>query len=290
MKIGNNIDLTNTNQKIFAGVLIVGVLALFHFLLPPLVVIMKNLILTGVLGAVIVFAVLNRNNIWMLFKQLSWNITKNLISGDKLGYMYRYHDYLLNKIGELDGSIKKIGAIRVQIQRKVKELQDSLKTYLAQEEAARKQNKPQTIIRTIANKVKIDNDLLANYVPRLEAIIKQEKYLIELHDNWEADAGDLKYTLDAKKDEYNTLKELNKAAGTAGEFLKGSSEEYKIYQESLRQIEDSVTQYTANLQNFERKAQPILMTASMERVASEDEGLRLIEEYRKNTTSLRIEG
>lgn len=65
--------------------------------------------------------------------------------------------------------------------------------------------------------------------------------------------------------------------------------EYKLYQESLKQIEDSVTQYTANIEWFERKVQPILETLAANRSVSEDEGLKLIEEYKKTKIDLKID-
>lgn len=89
-----------------------------------------------------------------------------------------------------------------------------------------------------------------------------------------------------KADEYRTLKELNEASNTASAFLKGNSEEYKMYQESLNQIETSVTQYIANIENFDRQVKPLLDNMSMDRSVSEDAGLKLIEEYKQKRISL----
>ena len=123
-------------------------------------------------------------------------------------------------------------------------------------------------------------------MPQYIVAEKQEKYLVDLYNNWVADATDFKYLLDAKSDEYNLLKEVSQATGNASEFLKGNSEEYKIFQESLTQIEASVAEYTANIENFERKAEPILTQLTMQKVVSEDAGLKLIEEFKAKTADL----
>src|ERR1041384_2316572 len=91
------VDLTNKNQKIFAGILVFLVLGLLWYLLPPFIVILKNIWLAAILAVPLIFVVCNPMLMWNIFKQLSWNLTKALIGQDKLGYMYRYHEYLLTK-------------------------------------------------------------------------------------------------------------------------------------------------------------------------------------------------
>jgi hypothetical protein len=123
----SKVDLTNDNQKIFAGILAIAVLFLLYWALPPLVFILKNLWIAAVLGLPIVFIALNPMLVWNIFKQLSWSLTKGLISGDKLGYMYRYHDYLLGKIDNLQKSILSVGAIKTKLTRKISELNTTIK-------------------------------------------------------------------------------------------------------------------------------------------------------------------
>jgi len=280
------VDLTNNNQKIVAAIMLAGVIGLVYFLLPPFIWFMTHLIYAGVLSLVVGFVVYNRNTLWTAFKQLSWNMTKKFISGDKLGYMYRYHDYVLGKINDLDKSIKNVGAIKVKLQRKITDLKNSLDS--AQASAIEYENRKAapTILRTIANKVNLVQKQLDMYIPRAIGIEKQEKDLIGLYDAWVADAEILKVTLDMKADEFNTLKEINEASNTASTFLKGDSEEYKLYQESLNQIETSVTEYISNIDNFDRKVKPLLENMSMDRAVSEDAGMKLIEEYKQKRITL----
>lgn len=282
------VDLTDKNQKIFAGVLAIAALILFYYLLPPLITIFANLWLLAILALPVVFIVLNPGAVWSQFKILSWNLTKKMIAGNKIGYMYRYLDYLNSRITKLNGSINNISGIKTKLTRRLSDLENSINNNLAKVAAYQKDNVSELAIRTVSNKISIDTKQKEALLPKIVDVEAQEKYLIELYDAWVADSLDLKYTLDAKAEEYTLLKELAEATGTASEFLKGNSEEYKLYQESLNQIEAAASSYTANIENFTRQVQPILETISSDRTMSEDAGLRLVEEYKNNKINLKI--
>ena len=279
------LDLTNNNQKIFAGILIAATLIALYFLLPPLVFLFKNLWLLAIYSVPIIFIILNPMLVWNVYKQISWAMTKWLVASDKLGYMYRYHDYLLLKIGKLEENVKSVGAIKIRLQRKISELKETIDNDSRQVANLQERKASDLVIRSAANRVKVATDQMNSLLPKAVNVENQEKYLQQLYDAWSADAVDLKYVLDSKAEEFKLLKEINSATGNASEFLKGNSEEYKIYQESLNQIEQSVTQYTSNIENFERKVNPILESLNANRSVSEDAGLKLIEDWKQNNST-----
>jgi len=279
------LDLTDNNQKIFAGILIAATLIALYFLLPPLVFLFKNLWLLAIYSVPIIFIILNPMLVWNVYKQISWAMTKWLVASDKLGYMYRYHDYLLLKIGKLEENVKSVGAIKIRLQRKISELKETIDNDSRQVANLQERKASDLVIRSAANRVKVATDQMNSLLPKAVNVENQEKYLQQLYDAWSADAVDLKYVLDSKAEEFKLLKEINSATGNASEFLKGNSEEYKIYQESLNQIEQSVTQYTSNIENFERKVNPILESLNANRSVSEDAGLKLIEDWKQNNST-----
>lgn len=284
-----NIDLTNDKQKIFAGILLGGVILLLYFLLPPFIVFLQNLWLAAILFIPIIYIIMNPFTIWTLFKSLSWYLTKSLISKNKLGYMYGYYDYLVKKIANLNDNIKNISGVKVKIERKIGEIkmaiEDSKKRIVEYEQ--RKQ--PETVLRPLRNKLIVDTKQLEVLLPRYINIESQEKYLKKLEEAWAADIQDLKYTLDSKTEEYELMKEVAEATDNAAEFLKGNSEELKVFNESLKQIEDKVTQYTANIEDFGNKIKPVLLEYDVKQDIKNDEALKLIEEYRKNQVSLKFD-
>jgi hypothetical protein len=94
------------------------------------------------------------------------------------------------------------------------------------------------------------------------------------------EADDLKFSIDAKIEEWDTIKTIDEAVKEAGAATDESAGQYKMYKESVRQMESEIMQYTANVEMFDIKMKPILERASIEKQASEDEGMKLIEEYR----------
>lgn len=285
-----NIDLTNGNQKIFAGVLLAGVLGVLYFLLPPLVEIFKNLWLLALYGVPMGLAVMNYETIWNWAKQLSWSMTKWAVSQDKIGTMYRYYDYIISRVQNLEGKLQNVSTMRVKAQRRALELKESIEKDKAEAVKLQAKGESDLVLRTIGNKVTINTKALENLLPQAANILTQENYLIKLRDNMKADAEDLKFTLDAKAEEYKLLKEISSASDSAKEFMDNNSSEFKLYKESLNQIEEAASQYIANIQNFEKDAQPFIERLSAGREVAEDEGLKLIEEYKKNTVNLKIEG
>lgn len=293
MKIDiNKVDLTNNNQKVIAGLLVIGVLALLYFVLPPLAFILKSLwtiLLLGVpLVILVAFVVYNPMLIWNIFKQLSWNLTKALIAGDKLGYMYRYHEYIISRIGELKKSLDGLGAIKAEMNRTAinlaKQLEENKKMAVAYEGRKTERNAKEvdSAIRQLAIKIKVDTTQLDQLTPRIDLIQKQYAYLDELHGYWIEDAESLKYTLDAKAAEYEMYQRVAKATDAAAEFLKQDTEQARIYKESLDQIETEVTTYISNIESFEKQAKPIIQAMSLNKEVNEEEGLKLLEEYKKS--------
>lgn len=276
------VDLTTPSQKIIAGVGLFCFGVLLYYLLPPLVMIFKNLIFLSIFTVVLLFIAMNYRNIWEFSKQLTWKLTKNRISSDKLYYMYRYHDYLVQRLAALDDNIKNVTAIRSKASRRLQETikthKDNLDKAIAYEQAGQSK----LVIDTAYRKVDVDQKAIDTLAPKVEAMEKQESYLKELYDAWAADIEQFKYTIDNKAEEYTLLKEMANSTGSASEFLKGNSVEFKEFQESMIQIENSVNVYIGTIDSFERKVSPILQTLAANQAISEQAGKTLLEEYKKS--------
>lgn len=286
----NKVDLTNNTQKIIAGILVVLFLFILWWALPSLIWFFENVIYLGVLVVFTLFLFLMRNNIWDGMKQLTWEATKRLISSNKLWYMYRYYDpYLLNKIiGMENALIRIVSAQKKQIIRG-RELQINITDNSNLAIKAEEKKGSENVIRSLRNKVNIDTKQLEVLTPKILNTDNQIKFLEELIDIWKADADDLKYSLDSTASAYELAKEIGEASNVAKTFLgSDNTEEYKTYLESIKQIESSVANYTANFENFERQAKPVLENLTLARAVSEDAGAKLIEDFKNGTVSLRL--
>lgn len=281
------VDLTNSTQKFIALLALGAVLIVLYFLLPPLITIFANLWLLAIIGIPMLFLIYNYQLIWGLFKKLSWDLTKKLISSDPLWYMYQYYHYMMSKLEDLNSSIKNIGAVQNEtdrnIQSKLREL-DGLKR-----QAIQQQNAGATagILKLLNGKVGLLQQQIDNLLPRLEFVKKQRQSLIELHEAWSTDTELLKATLDGKAEEYKMMKEMNNATSSAMAFLQKDSPELREYKQSLAEIEASVAQYTSNVENFQREVAPQLASMNATNSINESEGAALIEKYKQERLAIK---
>lgn len=279
-------DLTNNTQKAIAGVALVGLLMLLWFLLPPLVTILKNLWIAAILGGGLCFLIYNYELIWNIFKKASWELTKKHISSNKLWYMWQGYRYLVSQNDALNNSIIEVGAIKTETQKALSNL--ASKAQAAKEEHIRESKKStsQVFLKVIQNKVALYDQQFKTLEPKLQFINTQYSELVKLHENWVADAEIVNQTLTAKEQEYELMKSLSKASDSAGAFLKRDSPEMKNFNESLKQIDKSIFTYTSNVENFQRTVLPTLRSMDSQREANEEEGLKIIEEYKKQRIAI----
>jgi len=278
-----NPDLTTSGQKTLAGVIVVGGLGLLWFLLPPLITIMTNLYLAIGLAIPLVAGVVFRERIWEESKRLSWNLTKKLISNDKLWYMWRGYEYLVNKNEALNNDIKNISTIRHGNQSKLQELSRSLSNELANAARLEERAAPETVLKVARNKVAMLQGQVNMITPRIESIKKQETDLISLYEIRVADTEILKQSLEAKAQELEMMESMSKASDNASAWLKNSPE-MKTFNESLKQIDTSISTYTANVENFQRNILPTIASSSS--TGNEEEGRLLIEKYKSERLQL----
>jgi hypothetical protein len=279
-------DLTNSTQKFIAAMALGVVLIVLYFLLPPLITIFTNLWILAAVALPFLFLVFNYQAIWELFKRLSWDMTKTLISSDKLWYMYQYYNYMVKKLEELNTNIVNVGAIETSTQRSINQMIRDCDNTKAQAIQLEKQNAAASVQKVAKGKVGLLQQQIDTFLPKLDFIKAQKKALTELYEAWSADTELLKSTLDAKAEEYKLMKQLSSASDSAKAFLQKDSPELKAYNESLKQIEQSVAQYTSNVENFQREIGPKLTQMSASNALNEQAGTDLIEAYKKNRIQL----
>lgn len=274
-------DLTNPAQKSIALLLVGVVLVILWFLLPPLITIFANLWLLAALGIPILFIAYNYETFWSLFKRISWNMTKKLISSDKLWYLWQGYNYLLNENDKMAQDIKSITSSRLQSQKMLQGIAtDSIEAVKLHEMETDSTKK-----RVLEVKVKMLDQQFKNIEPKVNSAVQLETDLQDYYKNRVADTEILKISLDAKAQEYTLYKQMSEATANASNWMKNSSE-MKSFNESLRQIDASLDSYTADIEDFKRNVLPKMSSDSTQRQLDAKEGQALIEEYKKSRLNI----
>lgn len=277
VKLNKSADLTNPTQKAIALGMVGVALLVLWFILPPLITILTNVWIAIAVGAPLAFLIWNYQAVWGLFKRISWNFTKKVISSDKLWYLWQGYNWLLSENERMNEDIKALSASRMQSQKMLRSIvTDSNR---ATEEHALEKDPIKK--RVLEVKVKMLNQQFENIEPKVLTAEQLEKDFIDYYNNRVADTEILKIKLDAMAQEYTLYKQMAKNTANASNWMK-TSPEMKMFNESIRQIDMSLDTYTADIEDFKRNVLPKMSSNSTSRQLDAQEGAKLIEEYKKS--------
>jgi hypothetical protein len=282
-------DKTTGWQKGIAFLLILGVVygasLVVNAFAPTIIEAAKNiyllLLMVVPLGLVLLYIIMNPLVIWGIFKTLSWNLTSFLIKMDPLSVMDRYVDYLTEKRANLEKIRLVLEGKKVNLGRMIDTLKGEITANVKKGSAALTAGET-NIASLSGTMVATDQETLKMYQPIYDKMVVNLDFLNALSENWKFAIDKLRYTIDRKRVEYTTLKEMAKAIDQASEFANGDTEASKMYNESVKQLEIKASSYVANIEDFEKKSKDIMGSIKVEKQMVQDEGLSVIEEYRKN--------
>jgi hypothetical protein len=282
-------DKTNANQKLFAFVLlaaaIYGVVKVGNVVLPELIAFVTNvwtfLLVFVPLALIVLFILKNPFIIWTFFKTLSWELTKVMIKMDPLSVMDRYVEYLWKKIQNLEKSRTALGGTKEKQKREIERLQRSVTDHMDKAVAA-EDSGDTTTARLSAMKAETDKSTLKIYIPIYEKIEKNYVFLGELLENWKSSHEGLQYTVKAKRQEAEGIRQMEKSLKDAEEYTGAFTEAKRVYEESVRQLEIQVSNGIAKIDAFEESSKSVSDGIKVEKKMLENRGLKAIEEYRKN--------
>lgn len=280
------LDQTKGWQKALAIIMLLGlaygVMIGVNAIAPTIIAFCDNffkILLVGVPTLFVIYWIAtNPYFIWSTFKTLSWNLTKFMISMDKLSVMDRYADYLDVKKGNLDKRRETLRGYWVNLGRQIDGLQKEMKDNLRHGSAALSDGQKQ-VASLDGIKVNANKQSITNFQPIYDKMKIQLDNLKELSDNWGFSIQQIRYVNSQKRMEYQTLREAAKACGEAKEFLRGDTDAAKIYNESIKQMEQAVSGYTAKIDQFEEDAKPIMDDIRVEKKMNMDDGMKAIEAY-----------
>lgn len=285
------VDLTNNFQKGFAIILLLAFGLLYWYMLPSLVYLFKHtveLIVWAVITFFIVFHVTkNPQGVLGIFKSLSFKLTQWTISKDRPGYLWRYHEYLEERVKAVNSSALKVRAIFNKIASIIAAITNSLEEYMERYEYIEKQKPGENTaeaaeLKLLQRKISIDTKRKEQKLPQAVDLENKLNLLKQVEIELDGQAKALKYEIEAILEDYELNKEFSAAGDAALDAMGKDSEQYRNYIESKRQIEIEVNRYIANIQNFETKVLPMLASASIDKGLSEEAGLKIIEEFKRN--------
>jgi len=247
---------------------------------------LKNTLLSIVyaipIALVLGTAFFNPKFFMMLYRSIIHKFVSFFIKLDPLSFMDRYVELLQEKLENLNKIKVQLKGRKVESERRIEQLKREIDENL-KKAAAAKQLKDLNTASLCGTRAAGAQQSLILYTPNYERMKKSLEFLDLLADNWGMSIIKLKEEVARKREEYVVLRDQARALNQAEEFLSGNTEEGRIYQESLKALEENVTQKIAYIEDFEKRSKDIMAGIKGENQMQHDEGLSMLDKYMKDS-------
>lgn len=267
---------------------IAGGIAVFWFwgsIVPFVKNTLKDTVLSLVYGGILAVTLLTLWHKWE-FISMSYKVFLNKITGffikmDPLSYMDRFADILTQKLRNLRAAIVSLKGEKISLERQIAEETQNMEKNLKMAKA----------FLDAGNKAKAGyhsgiaqgcKESIMLYTPNMKRMTSSLKFMEAMDENWDLSISSMRQLIDRKRREWKVLKRNAAVLKQSEEFLRGDTEEGRIYQESIKALEQQVSEKIAYIEDFEKRAKPIMEGAEMEKTIREQDGLAFLDEYMHN--------
>jgi len=287
--------MPSTNQKspllekilkfaIPAG-LIFGGLKLWNALAPTILKAAENfwLFIAMVVPAVALtlMVAFNHKTIWMWFTGFCKKITRWIVAMDPLSIMDGYLIRLRKKSKNLAATLLFLNGKKIELGRIIDKKTEEFTEFTRLAKAAQQQGVT-TSAQANAQKALSCKKSVELYTPIFNKYQTSTKNLGEMQETWINTIDTLAYTIEAKREEFKTLKSMYNGLKSIEDLLSNGSPEAQLFAESLKALEADVSQKLAYVEDFEKKAQPLITDMKVKKQADQNDAMALLEELTKD--------
>lgn len=280
---------------IFLAALILGGGFLFVTYLPLLLELARNtLYLAGMLAALgaIIYVVLDpktRTLISYMYKSVMRSITSWFVTIDPIGILKNYvadlQDNLAKmrqQIGNLKGQMRKIQTL---MQDNEKEIDQNMKIA----SAARDKNMEKEMLLSSrkAARLKESNEKYAVLYQKMEVL---HRILTKMHDNSEILLEDTKDQVDLKEQERKAIRASHSAMKSAMSVISGDPDKRAMFDMAMEAVADDVANKVGEMERFMEMSASFMNSVDLQNGIFQEEGLRMLERWEKESTLMLLEG
>ncbi len=274
------------------GIALLGALGYGLFLImPALIAFTQNVLYLAVMLlvlAAIIYMVLDpkmRNLFWYGYKSIMRWITGVFVTIDPIGILKNYVDDLTNNLRKMS---TQIGNIRGQMRK--------LKTIMNENEAEidnnmklasmakRKGNDKQVMLSTRkAARLKDSNAKYQSLYSKMEVM---HKILSKMYQNSEILLEDTKDQVKLKEQERKAIRASHSAMSSAMSVISGDPDKRAMFDMALEAIADDVSNKVGEMERFMDMSASFMDSVDLQNGVFEEEGLRMLEKFEKESTLL----
>jgi len=273
--------------------LLAGGVYLFSLILPWLITLLVNSLyfagLLALIGGTTWFIISNRKMIALRYQLWVKKMWRSIVKSDPISVMEIQWKKWSQKRQELNESIKTMEAGEYELLMAMDKKQSIAKDKFAQAKQAKKleetRNDPTMGRKATKNSIIANRLMKSNQdlVPRLKAIQTAIGYCKDLYDHWGDDLELLKQDIDMKKDDLKLYASTSNAFDSAKSVLNDNPDERALWEMANEAYAERISNYVANITRFTEQAKDWVYDKDVQSAVWEDEGLKLLDMYDKET-------
>jgi phage shock protein A len=226
-----------------------------------------------------------RNLIWYSYKGVMRWITGIFVQIDPIGVLKAYIDDLRKNHRNMS---KQIGALRGQMRRLGKTMSENKKsieqsTRMAQKAKVNNQQSQLALELRRIGRLKESNAKLEVLHKKMEVMYR---VLRKMYDNSEILLEDLKDQVSIKEAERKAIHASHSAIQSAMSIISGNKDQRYMFDEAMEALAEDVAMKVGEMERFMDLSTNFMDSIDMQKGVSEDEGLKMLEEWERKSDGL----
>jgi len=272
-------------EKAFRWLLLGGIayggMKLINYITPFILESVGNMVALGLTAAVVGLFVLNFKTISLWYLGFCKKITRWIIAMDPISVMNGYLVKLRKKIKNLQSTLLFVSGKKIELRRLIEEKEKLFKEASRLALAAKQQNEMGSA-NLNATKAMGYKQSIEIYTPIWREYEDKHNFLIKLKENWDLAADGLAFDIELKTEQLNTLRSMVKGLKSIDDLTSSGSAEANALAESFKAAEIDISQRLAYIDDFEKRAKPLLTDMKVKKQAQENDALAFLEEASKD--------
>ena len=280
---------------LFILALLAGGGLLAYTFLPPLAVLISNTLYLAAtilgLGAIL-YMVLDpkmRPLVRYMYKSVMRWVTGIFVTIDPIGILKNYVDDLEDNLRKMS---KQIGNIRGQMRRLKTIMKDNNEdienNLLMAQKAKEKGNEKQMLLSSRkAARLKDSNQKYRNLLSKMEVLYR---VLTKMYQNSEILLEDTKDQVKIKEQERKAIRTSHSAMKSAMNVISGNTDKRIMFDQALEAIADDVSQKVGEMERFMELSSNFMESVDLQNGVFEEQGMKMLEEWEKQSTLLLMGG
>ncbi len=241
----------------------------------------------AVLG-VVLFTALDskaRNLISYMYQSAMRWITGLFVTIDPIGILKNYIDDLKSNLKKMRMQIGKLRAQMHKLKEMIYNNNKEIKENLSLASKAKETSQQNVFILKTrkAGRLKDSNLKLGDLYKRMEVLYR---VLNKMHENSAILAEDIEDQVNLKEQERKAIRAGHGAMKSAMNIIKGDADKRRMFDEALQTIADDVSNKVGEMERFMEMSETFMSSIDLQNGIYEDEGMRMLEEWEKKSTSL----